>query len=98
MSGGGRHPWLAAAAGWLIEERVLALGGIKSLYSESFFDRETFDRIYGGEAYRTLKAKYDPDGAFPELYDKIKPEVDVLAVLDEEKAWLHAAPAAIHAA
>jgi len=54
----------------LIEEKVLALGGIKSLYSESFFDRATFDRVYGGDAYRALKAKYDPDGAFPELYTK----------------------------
>ncbi len=54
----------------MIEDKVVALGGIKSLYSESFFSRETFDRVYGGDAYRTLKAKYDPDGAFPELYDK----------------------------
>ena len=54
----------------LIEDKVLALGGIKSLYSESFFDREAFDRIYGGDAYRKLKAKYDPDGTFPELYGK----------------------------
>jgi len=54
----------------VIEDKVVALGGIKSLYSESFFSRETFDRVYGGDAYRTLKAKYDPDGAFPQLYDK----------------------------
>ena len=54
----------------MIEDKVVALGGIKSLYSESFFSRETFDRMYGGDAYRALKAKYDPDGAFPELYDK----------------------------
>lgn len=54
----------------MIEDKVVALGGIKSLYSESFFGRETFDRLYGGEAYRALKAKYDPNGAFPELYDK----------------------------
>ena len=24
-----------------------------------------FDRMYGGDAYRVLKTKYDPDGAFP---------------------------------
>jgi FAD/FMN-containing dehydrogenase len=54
----------------LIEDKVLALGGIKSLYSESFFDRAAFDRTYGGDAYRALKAKYDPDGAFPGLYQK----------------------------
>jgi len=53
-----------------IEDKVVALGGIKSLYSESFFSRETFDRVYGGDAYRALKAKYDPGGAFPQLYDK----------------------------
>jgi FAD/FMN-containing dehydrogenase len=54
----------------LIERQVIELGGIKSLYSDSFFTREEFARHYGGEAYRRLKARYDPQGAFPELYDK----------------------------
>ena len=36
------------------------------------------------EAYRKVRAKYGAEGAFPSLYEKIKPEVDVLAVLDEE--------------
>ena len=54
----------------LIEKWVAELGGIKSLYSESFYDRSSFDRIYGGDTYRALKAKYDPNGDFPELYDK----------------------------
>ena len=54
----------------LVERKVAELGGIKSLYSDSFFTREEFDRFYGGEAYRALKRKYDAQGAFPELYDK----------------------------
>jgi FAD/FMN-containing dehydrogenase len=54
----------------LIEEKVAALGGIKSLYSDSFFTREAFAARYGGAAYARLKAKYDPQGAFPQLYDK----------------------------
>ncbi len=54
----------------LIERKVVELGGIKSLYSDSFFAREEFDRVYGGEAYRKLKSKYDPQGAFPLLYEK----------------------------
>jgi FAD/FMN-containing dehydrogenase len=54
----------------LIERKVAELGGIKSLYSDSFFTPEEFARYYGGEAYRALKAKYDPQGAFPQLYDK----------------------------
>jgi FAD/FMN-containing dehydrogenase len=54
----------------LIEEKVSALGGIKSLYSDSFFAEEDFQRRYGGAAYDALKKKYDPAGAFPRLYDK----------------------------
>jgi FAD/FMN-containing dehydrogenase len=54
----------------LIERKVVKLGGIKSLYSESFFPRDEFQRLYGGEAYAALKRKYDPQGAFPELYEK----------------------------
>jgi FAD/FMN-containing dehydrogenase len=54
----------------LIERKVVELGGIKSLYSDSFFTPEEFARLYGGEAYARLKAKYDPDAAFPGLYAK----------------------------
>jgi FAD/FMN-containing dehydrogenase len=54
----------------LIEQKVAELGGIKSLYSESFFPEEEFRRIYGGDAYAALKRKYDPQGAFPTLYQK----------------------------
>jgi FAD/FMN-containing dehydrogenase len=54
----------------LIEEKVSELGGIKSLYSDSFFSEEDFHRRYGGAAYDALKKKYDPAGAFPRLYDK----------------------------
>ena len=54
----------------LIERKVAELGGIKSLYSDSFFTPDEFRRYYGGDAYRALKAKYDPQGAFPQLYDK----------------------------
>ena len=54
----------------LIEDQVGELGGIKSLYSDSFFAEADFHRRYGGAAYDALKKKYDPGGAFPRLYDK----------------------------
>jgi FAD/FMN-containing dehydrogenase len=54
-----------------VEGAVAALGGIKSLYSDSYYSRAAFDATYGGDAYRALKRRYDPDGAFPELYDKV---------------------------
>jgi FAD/FMN-containing dehydrogenase len=54
----------------LIEEKVSELGGIKSLYSDSFFPEREFHQRYGGAAYDALKRKYDPAGAFPRLYEK----------------------------
>jgi FAD/FMN-containing dehydrogenase len=54
----------------MIERKVAELGGIKSLYSDSFFTEDEFARAYGGEAYRKLKMKYDPQGSFPGLYEK----------------------------
>src|SRR5207248_1614008 len=54
----------------LVEESVSRLGGIKSLYSDSYFTREAFDARYGGAAYAALKAKYDARGVFPTLYEK----------------------------
>lgn len=53
-----------------IEAKVMALGGIKSLYSDSYYDEASFWRIYNGEAYRALKAKYDPQGRQKDLYQK----------------------------
>lgn len=54
----------------MVEDEVERMGGIKSLYSDSFYAPGRFWKIYGGEDYRTLKARYDPDGNFPDLYDK----------------------------
>jgi FAD/FMN-containing dehydrogenase len=54
----------------LIERRVAELGGIKSLYSDAFYDRDTFWRIYGGDAYRRLKERYDAGGRLKDLYQK----------------------------
>ncbi|MEC4838254.1 FAD-binding oxidoreductase [Mycobacteroides chelonae] len=53
-----------------IEHKVSELGGHKSLYSESFYPREEFEALYGGEHYRTLKKMYDPDNRLLDLYAK----------------------------
>lgn len=54
----------------LIERKVTELGGIKSLYSDSFFSQAEFSRLYGGDCYTKLKAKYDAGAAFADLYAK----------------------------
>lgn len=53
-----------------IEEKVIALHGMKSLYSESWFSPEQFWEIYNRPAYERLRKKYDPHGLFKDLYRK----------------------------
>ncbi|MAS54008.1 MAG: FAD-linked oxidase [Pimelobacter sp.] len=53
-----------------IEAKVHELGGHKSLYSESFYDRETFDRLYHGADLAVVKQRYDPAHRLTSLYDK----------------------------
>jgi FAD/FMN-containing dehydrogenase len=53
-----------------IETRVHELGGHKSLYSEAFYDRETFDDLYDGANLARVKAVHDPDDRLTSLYDK----------------------------
>lgn len=45
--------------------------GNQMLYSSIFVDRQKFDELYNGEAYRKLTAKYDPAGDAPDLYEKV---------------------------
>lgn len=54
----------------LIEQKTQELQGAKSLYSESFYDREQFWSIYNEQQYRALKKKYDPQGRLKDLYEK----------------------------
>jgi FAD/FMN-containing dehydrogenase len=54
----------------LIERRTRELGGIKSLYSDAYFDRGTFDAAYGAASYRALKSRYDPEARLGDLYAK----------------------------
>ncbi|WP_246061045.1 FAD-binding oxidoreductase [Lapillicoccus jejuensis] len=53
-----------------IEDQVHELGGHKSLYSDAYYDEETFAALYGGADYALVKKRYDPRGRLPSLYDK----------------------------
>lgn len=54
----------------LIEKKVAALGGKKSLYSSSYYPEKEFWRQYNKKAYFKLKRKYDPGGRLLNLYEK----------------------------
>lgn len=53
-----------------IEHKVGELDGHKSLYSDSYYSPEEFDELYGGQAYRAVKQRYDPDSRLLDLYAK----------------------------
>ena len=54
-----------------IEARVRDMGGLKSLYSDSYFTEDAFWSIYNRPAYEALKRKYDPGNVLPDLYQKV---------------------------
>ena len=53
-----------------VEARVTELGGHKSLYSDAYYDRVTFDRLYGVENQRKVKQQTDPEDRLTGLYEK----------------------------
>ncbi|MBW9210383.1 FAD-binding oxidoreductase [Mumia sp. zg.B53] len=53
-----------------VEEKVHALGGHKSLYSEAFYDAETFADLYNVPHLTEVKAVYDPKDRLTGLYEK----------------------------
>jgi hypothetical protein len=53
-----------------LEEKTHELGGIKTLISRNHYTRKRFWSIYNAANYRSAKARLDPDGVFPDLYEK----------------------------
>jgi len=65
-----RQAWEPGHFNRLVEREVMRLGGIKSLYSDSYFTRQEFAGAYAMEQYQALKARYDPSGRMLGLYEK----------------------------
>ncbi len=55
----------------LVEQAVADHQGHKSLYSDVFYDEETFDDMYGGKAYHAVKEDYDPGHRLTDFYQKV---------------------------
>ncbi|MEO9163803.1 MAG: FAD-binding oxidoreductase [Casimicrobiaceae bacterium] len=53
-----------------VERKVSEVGGVKSLYSDSYFTEAEFWSIYNRPAYTALKQRYDPEGTLGDLYAK----------------------------
>ncbi|MGB3023235.1 MAG: FAD-binding oxidoreductase [Candidatus Saccharimonadales bacterium] len=54
----------------LIERQLMTMDGTKSLYSDSYYSRLEFEKLYNYADYQPIKQTYDPHGRFKDLYDK----------------------------
>ncbi|CAA9363979.1 MAG: FAD/FMN-containing dehydrogenases [uncultured Nocardioidaceae bacterium] len=54
-----------------VEAKVTDLGGHKSLYSDAYYDRETFSRLYDEANLTAVKHSYDPEDRLTGLYEKV---------------------------
>ena len=55
-----------------LEHLLGARGGRKVFYSHAFYTRDAFyGQLYDGARYFDLRSRYCPDGAFPEIFDKV---------------------------
>jgi FAD/FMN-containing dehydrogenase len=54
----------------MVEAKVGELGGHKSLYSDSYYDRATFDALYDTANLEAVRREHDPDGRLKGLYEK----------------------------
>ncbi|KAL3285801.1 hypothetical protein HHI36_000324 [Cryptolaemus montrouzieri] len=63
-----------------MEKFTRDVGGFSFLYADIFMTREEFEEMFDLTLYETVRKKYRAEGAFPHLYDKVKPEIDVFEV------------------
>ena len=54
-----------------LEEATFRFEGIKTLIGRNHYDRDRFWQIYDRPAYEAAKSALDPNGLFPDLYDKL---------------------------
>ena len=70
-----------------LERKVHSLGGFLHTYCDIFSTEEEFREMFDHSLWQEMRAKYGAEGVFPTIYQKVKPEVDPLQFLEEERSW-----------
>ena len=74
-----------------LEQKARAMGGFLHTYCDVFSTEEEFMQMFDHALWREMRARYAADGAFPTIYEKVKPELDPLQFLEEEQSWAETA-------
>jgi len=76
------EPYNATTAMRAMEAFIRKVGGYSFLYADTFMDEAELREMFDHTVYDAVRERYGADGAFPTLYDKIKPELDVMTIGD----------------
>ena len=79
------------------EKRARELGGFLHTYCDVFSTEEEFEEMFDHTLWREMRTKYEANGVFPTIYEKVKPEIDPLRFIDEERSWNLVEPHTTHA-
>jgi delta24-sterol reductase len=74
------EPYNATLAMRAMEHFTREVGGYSFLYADTFMTPEEFWEMFDPTLYEQVRERYGAKGAFPGLYEKTKPEVDVIAI------------------
>lgn len=75
-----KRPYNPVRAMREIEEFTRRVGGFSFLYADIFMTRDEFEDMFDLTLYERVRERYHAENAFPHLYDKVKPEIDVMKV------------------
>lgn len=74
------EPYNATLAMRAMEHFTREVGGYSFLYADTFMTEDEFREMFDHTLYERVREAYAAEGAFPTLYEKTKPEVDVIAI------------------
>ncbi|KAI6184456.1 FAD-binding PCMH-type domain-containing protein [Aphelenchoides bicaudatus] len=75
-----REPYNPTYAMREMEKFTRDVGGYSFLYADIFMTEDEFEQMFDLTLYNEMRKKYKANGAFPKLYDKVKPELDVISI------------------
>uniref|UniRef100_A0A915E457 Uncharacterized protein n=1 Tax=Ditylenchus dipsaci TaxID=166011 RepID=A0A915E457_9BILA len=67
-----------------MEKFTRDVGGYAFLYADIFMTEEEFEQMFDLRLYKQVRQKYYAERAFPSLFDKIKPEINVIEIGNKE--------------
>jgi delta24-sterol reductase len=63
-----------------MEKFTRDVGGYSFLYADIFMTEDEFEQMFDLTLYRKVRKRYHAEGAFPSLYEKVRPEIDVIEI------------------